>query len=74
MLVWNMVFLPYCSTVDHDLLTLNLYISLGIFSRLQIDNIFVIIPRYMIVAGYYGFTLDVRAFVRPSIFHFWIIT
>ena len=25
------------------------------------------IPRHTIVAGYYGFTLDVRVFVRPAV-------
>ena len=28
---------------------------------------FLIIPRHTIVAGYYGFTLDVRVSVRPSV-------
>ena len=29
----------------------------------------VFIPRHTIVAGYYGFTLDVRVSVRPSVVH-----
>ena len=44
---------------------------------------FIFIPCHTIVAGYYGFTLDVHVFVsqsvsrtsvRLSIFHFWMIT
>ena len=30
-------------------------------------GVFVIIPSHMIVVGYYGFTLDVRVSVRPSV-------
>ena len=33
------------------------------------------IPRHTIVAGYYGFTLDVRpSYFRPSVFRFRMIT
>ena len=32
------------------------------------------IPRHTIVAGYYGFMLDVRMSIHPSIFHFRMIT
>ena len=40
---------------------------------------FTFIPHHTIVAGYYGFTLDIRLSVcpsvsRPSVFRFWMIT
>ena len=43
------------------------------------DDILIFIPHHTIVAGYYGFTLDVHvsvrpSVVRPSIFRFWMIT
>ena len=53
-----------------------LYLSLS--SSLQ-ALLFLFIPRHTIVAGYYGFTLDVRvsvrrSYVRPTVFRFQMIT
>ena len=47
---------------------LYLYFAFDIFHKV------IFIPRHTIVAGYYGFTLDIRVSVRPSVFHFWMIT
>ena len=41
-------------------------LTLKVLSRIVADN-FLIIPRHIIVAGYYGFTLDIRVSVRPSV-------
>ena len=45
------------------------YVHEKINNLLSVLNIlsFLFIPRHTIVAGYYGFTLDVRVSVRPSV-------
>ena len=52
-----------CSTWSEDV-----HVVLGLSSRYFYQLFFYFfIPRHTIVAGYYGFTLDVRVSVRPSI-------
>ena len=41
-------------------------------SQLRQAIIIVFIPRHMIVAGYYGFTLDVRVYVCTSVRPFFV--
>ena len=49
------------------MLTLTMLWANSADDRLMI--FFLVIPRHTIVAGYYGFTLDVRVSVHPSVRH-----
>ena len=44
----------------------NSYVYIGTWHSVNL-RLFLFIPRHTIVAGYYGFTLDVRVFVHPCV-------
>ena len=44
------------------------------FSPFQRKKSLIIIPCHTIVVGYYGFTLVIRSYIRPSVFRFRMIT
>ena len=54
---------------SHVIISFNLIVL-----QMNVNLIRIFIPRHTIVAGYYGFTLDVRVSVRPSVFRFRMIT